>query len=544
MTKTNRYILFLILPILYFLSSYILKSAQGPYYLNFYDPGYVYLISSLNIAQGSGVGHFDHPGTTVQLIGAVIIKIFFALSGKDSDISIDVLSRPEDYLYILNTSFILINSVVLVILGLLAYKLSKNIYLSLLLQLSPFTSMEIFYGSIIVSSDNFLIAVSLLFICALLLYWFNYKSEDNNDRPSLKLIIVFAVICGLGLATKLTFIPLVFIPFFLITGYKNRMYFWIFTVVSFLIFIFPILFDLSHFALWIENLVMKSGKYGKGDSNVVDTNLLMPNLKMIFSKDPVFTISYITLILTFVFSIAIYNKEKINGAKYFTKVNKIMLSLLFAITLQIMLVAKHYAQHYLIPSLMLSIFILIFCIYKFLPSLEKVNKKINSGNCFAAVFVLITLWSGIRIHESFNAAVFFRKEAFSSLEYIKDNYSNNMLISDFRSANIESALAFSVRYAAGKKTMYENIISGKNKSQVFYDPWNNRFYKTSNPGEFRNDILNVKKQNEKLVLQMYDGLPEKLVDKLDETCNIKNSTYKEVFSNGNGERIYEVTIGK
>ena len=43
---------------------------------------------------------------------------------------------------------------------------------------------------------------------------------------------------------------------------------------------------------------------------------------------------------------------------------------------------------------------------------------------------------------------------------------------------------------------------------------------------------------------MYDGLPEKLVDKLDETCNIKNSTYKEVFSNGNGERIYEVTIGK
>ena len=548
MNKINRYILFLLLPVLYFLSSYILKSAQGPYYLNFYDPGYVYLISSLNIAQGFGVGHFDHPGTTVQMIGSLVMRIYFSLTGKNPDIAVDVLSRPEDYMYVLNTAFIFINASVLFLLGVLALKFTKNIYLSLLLQLSPFTSMEIFYGSIIVSPDNFLITVSLLFLCALIYYWFSVNiDESGNDPPSLKLTLVFAIICGLGLATKLNFIPLVFIPFFLIRGYKNKMYFWIFTVISFLIFITPILFDISQFALWVENLAMKSGKYGKGDADVVNTNLLLPNLKMIFSKDAVFTFSYIMLILTFIISVYGYLKEKSSGVKYFTemkKINKIMLSLLFAVTLQILLVAKHYAQYYLIPSMMLSVFILVICIYILLPEFEKVYKKIKPEYCFAVVFIFISIWTSVRIFESYNEAVIFKNEALGSVKFLNENYKDDMLIPAFSSANRECALAFSVRYAAGKKKDYEKIISEINRSQIFYDPWDNRFYKSSDPDNLKNDLLSLRDKKEKLILQMYYGSPENFIMKLNEACNVNNSTFKEVFSNENGERIYEITIGK
>ncbi|HMQ70446.1 MAG TPA: hypothetical protein PKC58_15830 [Ignavibacteria bacterium] len=544
MNKINRYILFLLLPLIYFMSSYILKSAQGPYYLNFYDPGYVYLISSLNIAQGTGVGHFDHPGTTVQMIGSVIMRIYFSFTGKNPDIAVDVLSRPEDYMYVLNTVFIFINAAVLFLLGVLTYKFSKNIYLSLLIQLSPFTSMEIFYGSVIVSPDNFIITVSLLFLSALMFYRFNFNTEETANNPQfLKLILVFAVICGLGLATKLNFIPLVFIPFFLINGYKNKMYFWIFTVISFLIFIIPILLDIGQFAVWIENLIMKSGKYGKGDSDVVNTYLLLPNLKMIFSKDGVFTFSYLMLIITFIVSIALYLKEKSSGIKYFTKINKIMVSLLFAVTLQILLVAKHYAQYYLIPSMMLSIFVLIVCIYVLMPLFEKAYKKVIPEYLFAVVFIFISVWTCVRIIESYNEALISKNEALASVKFLEENYPDDLLIPAFSSANRECALAFAVRYAAEKKKDYEKIISEKNRSQIFYDPWDNRFYKSSDRDKLKDDLLSLNDKKEKIILDMYYGSPEKFVNKLNEVCEVNNSTFKEVFSNGNGERIYEVTIG-
>lgn len=502
------------------------------------------MISSLNIAQGFGVGHFDHPGTTVQMIGSVIVRLYFLISGKDPDIAVDVLSRPEDYMYMLNTTFVLINSFALIILGVLTYKFTKNIYFSLLLQLSPFTSMEIFYGSIIVSPDNFLITVSLLFICALLYYWFR---TGDKDPPPFKLILVFGIFCGLGLATKLNFIPLVFIPFLLLRGYKNKIYFWTFTVISFLIFIAPILFDISQFALWIENLAMNSGKYGKGDSNIVNTNLLLPNLKMIFSKDAVFTVSYIFLISAFFISLVKYFKRSEPGQGYFTKLNRIMLSLLFAITLQIILVAKHYAQYYLIPSMILSIFVFIVSIYVMMPVFEKLFKSIKPEQCFSVIFILVGLWAAINVLSSYKEAVTFKNEALRSERFIQNNYPDNMLISSFSSASKECALAFSVRYAAQKKSDYEKIISEKNKQQIFYDPWDNSFYKSSDPKNLKSDLLsnnkNKNKENQKIILQMYFGSPENFIEKLNALCEVKNSSFKEVYSNENGERIYEVTIG-
>lgn len=538
MNKFNRYILFLLVPFLYFLTSFILKSAQGPYYLNFYDPSYVYLISSLNISQGFGVGHFDHPGTTVQLIGSVIIRIFFLFSGKSPDISVDVLSRPEDYLFVMNTVLILINSFALMLLGLLAYKVTENIYLSILLQLSPFTSMEMLYGSIIVSPDNFLITGSLFFICALIYYWFRI---EEDKPPPVKFILVFGLICGLGLATKLNFIPLVFIPFFLIKGYKSKIYFWIFTVISFLLFISPILVNIGTFAEWIERLVLNSGKYGKGDSNVVNANLIMPNLKMIFSKDAVFTISCFTLFIAFIISLISYFRESNPEKKYFSKLNRIMISLLIAMTVQIILVAKHYAQYYLIPSMMLSVIALIVSIYVILSASGIISGSVKPGYWFAVVFVLISVWTAINIFSSYEEAELFRSEALRSEKFIQDNYPDNLLISSFSSANRECALAFSVRYAAKKKSEYEEIISKRNKAQIFYDPWDNSFYKSSDPKNLKNDLLNEK--NEKIVLQLYYGSPESFVNKLNELCEVENSAFREVYANQNGERIYEVSIG-
>ena len=82
-----KIVLFLVIPVFTIIYSLSLRYSQGPFYYNSgYDPSYVYLISSLNIAQFKSPQHADHPGTPVQLIGAVILKTVFFISGKSDDL--------------------------------------------------------------------------------------------------------------------------------------------------------------------------------------------------------------------------------------------------------------------------------------------------------------------------------------------------------------------------------------------------------------------------------------------------------------------------
>jgi hypothetical protein len=72
----QHYLAILVVPILLFCFPLILRSYHGPYYLGYNsDPAYAYLLNSLNILNGVPPGHTDHPGTTVQLLGAVGILI-------------------------------------------------------------------------------------------------------------------------------------------------------------------------------------------------------------------------------------------------------------------------------------------------------------------------------------------------------------------------------------------------------------------------------------------------------------------------------------
>ncbi|NLG19040.1 MAG: hypothetical protein GX556_17085 [Fibrobacter sp.] len=67
-------LLFIILISLFVIMQF--KIAAGPFWLGQNsDPDYQYLLNSLNIAQGKGVGHTDHPRTPVQISGAILLKL-------------------------------------------------------------------------------------------------------------------------------------------------------------------------------------------------------------------------------------------------------------------------------------------------------------------------------------------------------------------------------------------------------------------------------------------------------------------------------------
>ena len=217
-----------------FITGCLIKDAGGPYFLNYYDPSYVYLINSLNLLQLSSVGHFDHPGTTVQVLGAIILKLKFISVGSADEIIKVVFSDPEKYLELINRCFILLNSLTLLLLGIFIYKITNDIFLSLLIQLSPFVSFQILYGLVLVAPDNIIILPSLFLIG--IIFYYIFKSDPDN--PALSYILFCGIVCGFGTVTKLTFIPMWIIPFILIKSFKNKSIFLLTGVLAFLIFIF------------------------------------------------------------------------------------------------------------------------------------------------------------------------------------------------------------------------------------------------------------------------------------------------------------------
>ncbi len=533
MNKTLTYLSFIIFPVLLFITAHILKVVQGPYYLNFYDPSYVYLINSLNLAQlsGYGVGHFDHPGTTVQVIGAIFVKLYYLISNVKVDIATDVISRPEDYLWFANKGFVTINCILLFLLGLFIYKISNNIVLSLLIQLSPFASTEIFYGLIIVTPENFLIAVSLCFIGVL--FYYLYKVDDGVKSP-LILVIAFAVVCGIGLATKLNFLPMILLPLILIKGFKNKIIFSLFTFVSFIIFVSPALSNYSRFIEWIEKLFLYTGHYGSGDPTIIDSTEFSKDIILIFKTDNLFGITYFIAMGTLIFKFFFKHKTELHDQARFRKEGRVLLGIFLAMTLQIILVAKQYRQHYMIPSFMMCLLSLFLC-----SSLLSVHlKRIRVQYAYLFLIVIIAFWSLTQIIDSYYEGDEERTQAFRMEKYLKDNCSGELVVPSFGSANKECAIAFAVSYAGSQVGRYQAILSKVQPEHIFYNPWTNEFYLISPDIDIQKILL----ESKKLILQGRIYSAEKFMETLNKTYNIKNTSFVELLTNGRLETIYQISL--
>lgn len=525
----------LILPVILFISAGLLKFAQGPYYLNFYDPSYVYLINGLNLAQlnGYGVGHFDHPGTTVQVISAIVVKFYYAVSSENIEIVKDVFSRPEEYLIKINVFLNFINCTILFLLGYFLYSLSKNIYLTLLIMLSPFVSTELFYGMIIVTPDNLLITASLLVIG--IIFYCLYKEDQNYN---IREIIIFAAVIAFGLATKLNFIPMILIPMILLSGIKNKLIFLTFCLIFFVIFILPGISNIEYFLKWVEGLILREGKHGKGAANVINTSSFSKNLMLIFKTDVLFTIAYITILLTNLF--VLYKKYVKKSADTLFRtpvVYRLLTGIFTAMSLQLIIVSKHYAQYYMIPSFMLTVSGL-YISYLVINELtvERIN-KFNDKLVYVFTASALVLIISYQIISSYYEGTQQKNDAQEMVDFIEEKYPSFVIIPSFGSANTESPLAFASQYAGSKKEDYKKLLSDQLRSDIFFNQWINEFYILSgdkNSADFFSE-------NKKLYLQLNKyGSIEDFIIKLKDLTGKNNVSYNVIFTNEKMESVYEI----
>ncbi|MBD3885020.1 hypothetical protein IFO70_25135 [Phormidium tenue FACHB-886] len=288
--KRLNHVLIVLLPIAYVITYLDVHGKRGAYYWTpNQDPDYAYLMNSLVLALFQVPQHTDHPGTPLQILGAIVLWISYAVQSLfDPTINLDladqVLMNPELYLTLFNLVLIGVTACSLIALGWVALRLSNNLLLALILQISPLLLIATFaaYEPSRVAPDVLLVCFSQ--ILALILVCYLYGKDSGR---SYKFSVGLGVVLGVGMATKATFLP-TFFYFLLPQGWRNKALALGTALTAFILVTLPILPRYGRTFGWMTDIAIRTGSYGKGEVGLVDASNLPRYASLLLSRNLVF----------------------------------------------------------------------------------------------------------------------------------------------------------------------------------------------------------------------------------------------------------------
>ena len=463
------YLILLLFPLFFFTLEWMFKADYSYYYMSVYDPAYVYLLNGLNLANLNIIGHVDHPGTPLQILISIVIRITYLFRNNNTLIE-DVFLNPELYLNNISFTLISINTIAIFLTGCIIYHIFRNLPGAIFIQLSVFLSNSAMFFLSVVMVEPLLVFTELVMI--MFIFQYIYK---NNRKFLNKYIIAFAIVSGFGIANKIVFFPIILIPFMLLKGIKSRVKFILILVISFLIFILPAIGRFKYFILWIKSLIIYAGKFGQGEPTVININEFIQNLINIFKDEYVFTIAYILIIIT----IGLYLRRRYRILLKENKYYKLLVIIFITITIQIIIVAKHYSHHYMIPAHILiatSVFLIVLIVKKLgINAFTFIPKKLLT---FIVIFLGFLLIFRLIIYYHFPPNLVNPRK--NTVDFLEKNLCNKARIivnnKHAESAFVESALYFGMCYAHDQKYFYGKILKKRFPDTYFYNINSHEFH--------------------------------------------------------------------
>lgn len=341
-----------VLPLGYLVASFWARSQGGPAWLWFnLDPDYFYLLDSLNIINLTTPGHVYHPGTTVQWLGALILKIahWGASAGA---ITAKVLADPESSLRLMSTVFVLINGIAAWALGAVGLRVFGGVLAAWFLQMAPFISMVILKHGYHVKPEALLLATAMMLAAVSVLS----LSPGLLARRRWRFAVGFGVIAGFGVATKITAFPVFLLPVFVLAGARDG--FWggvkavalyaAVALAALVVFTLPAVGAYDVFFDWMVTVFQGNSAYGGTVPSADLTAYPLQVLKLF--KRPAFHVVFILSIVTVVF--AVRRRNDIEPAASAAEV-RLLAGITVSQLAHVLLVAKQANAIYLIPSFVL-----------------------------------------------------------------------------------------------------------------------------------------------------------------------------------------------
>jgi len=484
-----------VIPLVFILTGIGFFHTLGAYYLRAIDPEYAYLFNGLTMARFRfELGHIDHPGTPLQIIIALVIWIVQLFNNHQSMVD-NVISNPEFYLKITFYIVLSINAIALFYLGKTATIIQGKLS-GLLLQIMPFTSIIFIAYLERVRPVNLQFGI-LAFLIILCLYYIDIGFVKWNQEKFNRL---FAVLVALSLALKISSFPIILVPFFLITKSKNKFRFVLYTIVLFFLFSFPILIRYQKFFEWISDLFIHSGRYGRGNSNIIDLSNVITNFKTLYENNRfLYIVQIFTLIYIFGGSL-LKRYLPPNSGKYL----RLLTGLLVTVILQTLLVVKHFALHYFIPFNLIHIFQLWIMITIVINSL---NKKLTLLRLsYLLIFIILVIIYFPKILNERRSQLEKLSVAEKSIEFISTLPDSTLIFiygEGYGDPYPQVALYFGCLWSGRYKDEYKRNLKYKYPDTYLYDFWYKKFLFWSdsintshNKSKFKNSLLFLGKDDE------------------------------------------------
>ncbi len=447
----------LIAPVLSILISQWLVTARGPFNLgDNQDPEYCYLMNAINVASFQAPGHTDHPGTTLQLLGAAVITARWMLT-RHPNIGLKdaVLADPESYLRALNAILNILVAAALFAAGWSMWRNAASLAAALLLQSGIFVFRENLFALCRVAPEPLMIAAVYALIALLLpVLW------DRKAHP-----LAAGAVVAFGIVTKVTFLPLLLVVA-MFTRWKDRWRFVAALLATGIILLLPIAEQRPRVWAWLLSIATHRGTYGAGEAGLPEADRLLRNLYACYVAEPyLFHFCALILLALVALNFAARPDPFVNSAK------RLLWTGLLVITLQIAMTIKHYAAHYLLPSLIFTSF-LIPAVYLILRAgaLAPRIRRILAVAC-TAIFV-IALWrsSGALRHIAEFASQY--RDSMSHLAEVREHQQGCTTIAFYRS----SAPGFALFFGDGFASRFSAPdLARLYPTQIFYERFGGHF---------------------------------------------------------------------
>lgn len=312
------------------------------------DPDGVYLVNSLSLATLRPIDHIDHPGTPVQILGAFALRAVHAVSGEGT-LTEDVFRRPETYLSAIHLALLSALVAVLVAAGISVASETRTIRAGLCVQVAPLLSPTALGCLIRGSPEILLLAVDAL-LAACLVRGSGPGGDRRGGTPWL-----LGAICGLGMATKLTFAPILVVPLAAFPGWRRRAVFIAGGTLGFLVGTVPIWPRYPVLAGWVVSLVTHPRNYGRGEVGLPSLAFFLSNLSGFLRGEPAF-LMLLGAALALVIASWVVPRFRRSGDP---RLRVLLPTLVAGCVLQLLCAAKQPAHRYLMPALGLQGLLLV-----------------------------------------------------------------------------------------------------------------------------------------------------------------------------------------
>lgn len=376
----------LLLPTLFAFVALHLAQQRGPFWLGLNsDPSYQYLLNSLLVMHGHPPCHVDHPGTTVQVLGAAVLRATTPGSDLDAQ-TLRTLADPETALAHLHVFFLALSVVALAIAGLFVFARTGSLLIAWSIQLLPLLQLGTYRSTLFVDPEALLVPLSLIFV-TLMFVREHALSQGATARHITLLHVALGLLSGAALVTKITFAPLCLLPVVCARTWRGAACCAGATVLGAALYLVPAYSELPRIFRWFGRLATHTGNYGSGAAGFIDVPTYFTNLATLATADRLLCVVLAASLVTGGFLLV-----RRPGDATVARRARLLILVTPVQLFGLLLVAKHPHPRYLLPLALSSTFnvALLVGLAAHLPAPATARRALTALAVIALVAALFT----------------------------------------------------------------------------------------------------------------------------------------------------------